>query len=84
MYSAVHSSIMPQHSHFASSTSEIGGNNVVILSTSLLSSKEMSDIVRLRLSDESLGGFMKLFDRVWEPTRDSPCGAIVSKERERR
>lgn len=59
MYSGVHSSHMPQHSHLAFSTSDIGGRFKSI--PSWLSSYEMSDTVRLRLSDvDSLGGFEKL------------------------
>ncbi|MFS8000118.1 hypothetical protein Hanom_Chr12g01174611 [Helianthus anomalus] len=73
MYSGVHSSTMPQHSHLASTTSDIVVSDLISIA-SLANSKDMSDTVRLSPSDDSLGGLVN----VYELTMVSPCGAMLT------
>ena len=80
MYSGVHSSDIPQHSHLAFSTSDIGVSFRPSIS-SLVSSKEMSETVRWRFSDASFGGFDMLLFLEKELAKDSPWGAIMDRER---
>jgi len=76
MYSGVHSSHIPQHSHLASITSVIGWSDRSI--PSLVSSNEMSEIVLWMWSFESLGGLhMLLLFLEIELGKHSPLGAIL-------